>query len=166
MGLGIIGPEVVTVVGCHKGMRELATDADQAFVGHFLLGQTVFHDFEVIVSLSEDIPVQGCRLKRSFPVTPHEMGSHFTVEAGARCDEPVTVCPQQFVIHTRAVVKPFEVGPGTELHEVFVALKVFASTTRWGRILQCRGRPVSASLGSDVEFAAHNGFDALLQPCW
>ena len=156
--LGIVGGQVVAVVGDDEGDVHLPRQFDQARQHLLFLGDAVILQFDEEIAASEDVQILLRHLP-GFVVAPVEQKFRQVArKAGGEGDEAAGVFFQQFVVHARAVVKAAREALGDEAGEVFVALVVLAEQNEVG--ILAKGGLLFVHVRADVHLAADDGMDA------
>ena len=156
--LGVVGGQVVAVVGDDEGDVHLPRQFDQARQHLLLLGDAVILQFDEEIAASEDVQILLRHLP-GFVVAPVEQKFRQVAgEAGREGDEAAGVFFKQFVVHARAVVKAAREALGDEAGEVFVALVVLAEQNEVGILAE--GGLLFVHVRADVHLAADDGMDA------
>ncbi len=121
-GLGLV--EVKRIVGRHRLHTVGGAEALEHDVYRIFFGQTVAVDFGVKICAKLGLPPQKRFLGLLFAYVENEL-RHFTHYAAGGHHDPLFVGEQQVAVDARNVVKPIDVGDGTELRQVVVAGFVF-----------------------------------------
>jgi hypothetical protein len=158
MCLGVFPVQIVAIVGGHQRNRKEFPQFDQFLIGSLLFIETVFHDLEIKIFLSEHVPVFFGHPLRACSVSLEQKRGDFAVQARAHADKTLAVTGQEFLVHAGLVVKPFQISGGGKLHEVFVSVAVPGKNDEVP-VPFIAVNPVS---GSHIEFAADDGFYARL----
>lgn len=120
MGLGIVGQQIVTVVGSHQANAQFLRNLHERPVGHCLFRDAVFLQLQ-IKAVAKDLLHLDCPLARGFQVVVHAAPGNLALQTGARDDEPFVVLEEPLPIHARLAVKAVHLGHGSQLHQVVVA---------------------------------------------
>ena len=164
MGPGVLGLEVVRVIGPDEGCADRVGDPDRPRRDLALLLEPVrLHLHEVMV-LAEDLLIPACRLERLGLVTRGELTAHLGIEAPGEHEEPVGVLGEELPVHARLVVVALEVGLGDEPHEIGVAGLVAHEdgAVAGALVAAVLSRPLEAAPRRDVELRAEDGLHARL----
>ena len=160
VGVEVLLPEEVDVVGGHEGDARLPVDVEDLAVHLLLLGQSLVLHLEEVVALAEDVLELQGRAERLLGLAAQELLGHLAAEAGGQGDEALVVLPQEVLVHARLVGEPLEEGRRAELAEVPVALLVLAQEHEVGvgpLALVARGPLVEARAVGHVGLAPDDG---------
>ena len=119
--LGLVGPDVVEVVGHDQRQARLRRQAQQLLVEPPLLGQAVILQLEEEAVLAEDVAVLAGQVAGELPVLGLERPGDLAGEAGRQADEPGAVPRQVLAIDPRLVVVAVDVGVRDQPAQVLVA---------------------------------------------
>ena len=81
--LGMFDIQIMTVIGGNQGNRQFPAQFDQSLVGNLLIGNPVFHDFQIEIVFTENIAVFNRGLPGLIHVAPYNVRGNFAVQAGA-----------------------------------------------------------------------------------
>ena len=124
VGLGVLGPRVVAVVGGEQRRADALGDLDELRVGAGLLGDAVVLQLDEEVVAPEDLlEPAGLRQRLVEPVGQQAL-EHVAAEAAGGGDDPPAVLGEQVPVDLGLAVVALEEGPRRELDEVLVALVV------------------------------------------
>ena len=87
------------------------------------------------------------------------MTGHFPGDAGGQADEPLAVLAEHVLVDPGLVVEPFHFPNRHQLHQVLVAGLVFRQKDQMVQFAPGFQAFVQMGPGSDVHFAADDGFD-------
>ena len=121
VGLGLLAPDVMQVVGHDQGQVDLRGQAQELLVEARLLGQAVVLQLEEEVVLAEDVAVLAGDRAGQLPVLDLERLGHLAAEAGAEADEALAVLRQVLAVDARLVVVAVDVGVSDQATQVLVA---------------------------------------------
>ena len=158
VGVGFLPIEVVAVVGGHQLDAQLPGEFDHAAVGHGLLGDAVFLEFQV-EAVAEDLLQLHRPFARARRVLVGEAPGDLAVQAGGEDDQPLLVGVQGVQVDARPVVEPPGLGQAAEFHQVGVAGPVHGQGDQVKVVAGGAVVAKHAVLGH-VELAADNGLDA------
>ena len=142
--LGVLGGDVVRVVGRDDRQAEVVLEPQQALADPGLDLKAVLHQLEEEVLLAEDVLELGGRRPGLVVVADAQPGLDLAGRAARRRDEALAVSLQQVTIGTRLAVLPLEARVGADAEQVVHAL---------GRLRQQRHVRVCAT-ARDVVVAA------------
>ena len=157
VGVGFVPVEVVAVVGGHQLDAQLAGELDHAAVGHGLLGNAVFLEFQV-EAVAEDLLQLHCPLACAVRVVVGEAPGDLAVQAGGEDDQPLLVGVEGVQVDARPVVEPPGLGQAAEFHQVGVPGPVHGQGDQVEVVAGGAVVAEHAVLGH-VELAADDGFD-------
>ena len=158
VGVGVVGVEVMAVVGGHDGQLEMVGYLQQALVGYLLLGQAVGLQLQ-IEAVRVDVGVFAGQGDGAVHVTGVEGARDLARDAGRKADEALGIAAQHGLVHARLVVEALQVAAAHQLDQIVVALdglreqdQVVALAGQLGGLVQM--------VVADVDLAADDGLDA------
>ena len=161
MGEGILGQEVVAVIGGHQGNPRLLADLDQVGIDPGLVGQIVALDFQEKVALAKEVLVFQGLLDGLVPVPLENQPGQFTGQAGRQGDQTLVMGLQQGLVHPGPVIEAIHKTGRDQLDQIPVTLIVL------GQENQVVGVPVQGPLlflvtsGRHIDLTANDGMDAI-----
>ena len=162
VGPGVLGLEVVRVIGPDEGRADRAGDPDGALRDLALLLESVGLDLHEVVVLAEDLLIPARRLERLGLVARGELTAHLGIEAAGEHEQPLGVLGEELPVHPRLVVVALEIGLGDESHEIGVADLVADEDRAVAGALVAAVLPRSLGAASrrDVQLRAEDGLHA------
>ena len=121
VGVGVVGVEVMAVVGGHDGQLEMVGYLQQALVGYLLLGQAVGLQLQ-IEAVRVDVGVFAGQGDGAVHVTGVEGARDLARDAGRKADEALGIAAQHGLVHARLVVEALQVAAAHQLDQIVVAL--------------------------------------------
>jgi len=140
VGLGVLGVDVVQVVGGHQRQGQVLGQTEQVAADPGLDVQAVVHQFDEIVAGAEDVAEFGRRGAGLFVLPQPEVGLHLTRRAPGGRDAAGGVALQQFPVGSRFVEEPFQRRQRTQPEQV----------VHPGVVLRPDGEVGVGALGRDV----------------
>ncbi len=162
MGLRVLPPRVVAVVGGEQGQVEIASDAQQRRVDAGLVGEPVVLELHVEAVRAEHVSEAGGQLPRAGLVVGEEPLAHRAAEAAARRDDPVAVRLEHVEVDTRLVEEPVEVRERRQLHQVVVAGVRHREEREVEDVVLVATGPVEAARRDEVRLHADDRLHAVL----
>ena len=163
VGLRVLLPEVVGVVGAHHGQPRLLVEPEDALIHDLLVPDAVVLELQVEVVRAEDVrQLQGVVPGILVLPVPQPPGD-FAGQARGQGHQAAAVLPQQLQIHPGLDVEALRPAHGHQVGQVPVPLLVLAQqhqVAALGIQLVDLVEP-GAALGGDVHLAADDGLDAL-----
>ena len=124
MGPGILPVQIVAIICCNKRDGEFPSDLNQFGICPLLIGKPVFHYLKVEIPISEDLPIFPCDLLCLLLISIKHERRYFTIKAGAHTYKSLAIPGQYLLVHSGAIVKPFEISGGRQFHKIFVSLDI------------------------------------------
>ena len=118
---GVLGAEVVAVVGGDEGEAHLACERDQLPVHALLRRQAVVLDLDVEATVEDAGQLLG-RAARPLRLPVGQVVGHLAAETARERDQPPAELAQQLLVDARLVVEALAIAGGDQLAEVAVAL--------------------------------------------
>ena len=119
--LGVLGLDVVRVVGGDERQPGPPRDLDQPGAHRVLLGDAVVLELEEVVVGAEDLGVLACDRLRRVDVAAHDRLGQLAAEARGEADQSLGVLGEQLPVDARLVVVALEVRRADQLDEVAIA---------------------------------------------
>ena len=160
MRRGILGFEVMTIVGRHQRDAEVAAEPHQRLVKGGLTVEVMALDFEEVV-VAELLLVPACGLTRPLFLAVGQGAQDFAGQAATQDDQPLMMFRQQLFIDARTIIKAFEVPSTDEFDQITIALIIFRDGGEMvgGVADALGGAAIEPTAGSDVELASQDRFD-------
>ncbi len=163
VGLRVLLPEVVCVIGAHHGQTRLLVDPEDALVHDLLVPDAVVLELQVEVVRAEDIrQLQGVVLGVLILPVPQPPGD-LPRQTRRQSHQSPAVLAQQLQIDPGLDIEPLRPPFGHQIGEVTVPLLILAQQHQMAALgveLMDLVEPAPA-LGSDVHLAADDGLDVL-----
>ena len=121
VGLGVLGLDVVRVVGGHERQAGATRDLDQTGAHRVLLGDAVVLELEEVVVRTEDLGMFASHRLGGGHVTAKDRLGQLATEARGQADQALGVLREQLAIDARLVVVALEVRGADQLDEVAIA---------------------------------------------
>ena len=163
VGLGVLLPEVVCVIGAHHGDARLLMEPQDTLVHDGLVPDTVVLKLQIKVVRSEDFAHLQSVVFCVFILPVPQHPGNFARQTRGQGDQPLAVLFQQRQINAGLDVKALRPGHGHHVAEVPVTLLVLTQQHQMAALsveLVDLLKP-GASLWGDVDLAADDGLDAL-----
>ena len=167
MGFHIVRIQIMAVVGRHQGRFGMFGQFQQLRIQKRLVGEGVRLNFKV-KTIPENAPVfmgQGNGLiKRAAPlqqtVVSKQGPGNFSCQTCGQGDKAIAVFAQQFLVHSRLVVKAVQKTTRDEAYKIMVAFIIFGQQDQ----MVPDPRPFRIFIRMimrDVYFAAYDGFQPI-----
>ena len=159
---GVLGVDIVDVVGDDEGNPGPARHLAHAFVHALLLGDAVRHELEVVVALPEDRPMLlGDRAGRVDALVL-DRARQLALQAGREGDQALAALAKQVLVHPRTVVVALEVRRGDHRDQVLITGEVLREEDEVPRLAVPLGPRVAveAVVAGDVGLDADDRLDA------
>ncbi|KAF5035124.1 hypothetical protein DSECCO2_588920 [anaerobic digester metagenome] len=159
VGLGVVGVQVMAVVGGDERQLQVIGQFDQEIVDRGLLGDAVGLELEIEAVRKERhvLPGHGHGLVLALP---QQLLVDLALEAGGQGNEALAVFAEQFLVHARLVVEALGVAAGHELEQVVVADHVLGEQHQM--VARGLGLAVETAARGDVDLAADDGLEPRL----
>ena len=158
VGRRILFAEIVGVVGHYQRNVGLLRQLDQARVDAFFLFQALVLHFEKKIPFSENVLELIRDAARFIHVVGLQSLGDFSAQAARERNQALRVAGQQVLVHSRLVIKTFEIPRRDELNQVAVALLVGAEQHEV--VIMIAFVPEETSFLGDVGFAADDRLQA------
>ena len=126
MGLRVLFVGIVDIVGGDEGYVKLVMKLHQSGVGSLLIRKSMVLELQEEVPLPEDLLIMKGRLLRLLVHAPDDVLLHLSCQTGGGSDQSLMIPGQKLVVHPWLIVKALQEGFGAKLHQVLIALVVFA----------------------------------------
>ena len=161
MGFHVIPADIVAVIGTDDGNAQLVPHPENPRVHLPLQRNSVVHDLQEEVILSEDIPVAERGPAGLLIAVRREISRHFSRQAGGGADQALVILLQSFQIHPGTVVEALGKTPGDDLHQICVARIVLCQKNQMVvLVLAGPHLPVKPGSGRHIDLAADDGLDS------
>ena len=160
MRRGILGFEVMTIIGRHQRDVEVVAKPHECLVEGGLTVKVMTLDFkEVVVAKLLLVPARG--LTRPLFLAVGQGAQDFAGQAATQDDQPLMMLRQQFLIDARAIIKAFEISSTDEFNQITIALIIFRDGGEMvgGVADALGGTTIEPTAGRDVELASQDRFD-------
>jgi hypothetical protein len=124
VGLRVLGPGVVQVVGRDQRQAEVHREAQKVLLDAALDAEAVVHQLAEEVALAEDVAELGGGLHGLLVLAEAQPGLDLARRAAGGRDEPLAVPVQQLAVHPGLVEVPLEAGQRRHPEEVVHAGRV------------------------------------------
>ncbi len=161
MGAGVVGGDVVAVVGGDEGDVKLALHLEESVADGLVGFEAVVLDFEEVVALAEDGFVLTCGAFGFVVLAGHEVLVDLASETAGEADETFDVFGEEVFGDAGLAVEAVQGGFAGEADEITVACLVFGEYEKVV-VLVTFGRGAVVLVFADVELAAEDRLDSLL----
>ena len=153
--------QVVTIVRSHEREAEFLMNFHQAGIRNALMLQAVGLHFQVIAVLPEYLDKLAGGAHRAIHIFLPDQPRYFTTQAAGQGDQAFVVLLEQFLIHPRFVIEPFEVRFTDQLDEILVAGEIGGEQDQVIVVVMRKGAFTSLSAARcHVGFAPDNRLDS------
>ena len=157
---GVFLADVMEVVGGHQFDAVLLGQPAEFLADSGFFRQPVVLDFQVVMVPAENVQVFQHGLFGGFQFAPEDVTGHFPGDAGGQTDEPFAVPAEHVLVDPGFVVEALHFADGHQFHQVLVAGAVFGQEDQVVQLSPGFQAFIQMGTGSDVHFAADDGFDA------
>ena len=160
MGVGVVGVEVVAVVGGHQRQAGGFGNLQQGVVDHVLFGQAVGLQLQIKIAGIDGSVFPG-QTQGLVHVPGQDGAGNFAGDAGRKAGQALGVAAQHILVHARLVVKAVQKTVADQLDQIVIAQLVSGQQNQVvAAARQFRG--FVRMIMADVDLAAENGLDAEL----
>ena len=156
VGLGVVGAQVVAVVGGHQRQLEVIGKLDQEIIDRGLLRDAVGLQFQIEPVREQGSVLSGHGHGRVLALF-QKLLVDLALEAGRQGDEPLAVSAEQLLVDPGLVVHALGIALGDQLQQVLVAGHVLGQQHEM--VARAAGIAVVAAAGRHVDLAAEDGLD-------